>query len=103
LKKNKSPGIDQIPMEMIQARGETLRSEIHKLSISVWSEEELPEEWKESVVVLGYMKGYKTDCGNYRRKSLLSTSCKNFIQYSSLKVKSIRRGIYWETSVWILI
>jgi hypothetical protein len=27
----KSPGNDQIPVEMIQAQGETLRSEIHKL------------------------------------------------------------------------
>jgi hypothetical protein len=31
LKSYKSPGVDQIPAELIQAGGETLRSEIHKL------------------------------------------------------------------------
>jgi hypothetical protein len=31
LKRYKSPGVDQTPIELIQAGGETLRSEIHKL------------------------------------------------------------------------
>jgi hypothetical protein len=31
LKRCKSPGVDQIPAELIQAGGEILRSEIHKL------------------------------------------------------------------------
>jgi len=29
LKRHKSPGIDQIPAELIKARGRTIRSEIH--------------------------------------------------------------------------
>jgi hypothetical protein len=40
LKGYKSPGSDQIPAELIQAGGETLRSEIHKLINSVWNKEE---------------------------------------------------------------
>jgi hypothetical protein len=43
LKRHKSPGIDQIPAELIKARGRTIRSEIHKLINSVWNKEELPE------------------------------------------------------------
>jgi hypothetical protein len=35
LKKYKSPGSDEIPAELIQAGGEILLSEIHKLSNSV--------------------------------------------------------------------
>jgi hypothetical protein len=31
LKRYKSPGVDQIPAEIIQAGGEILRSEIHNL------------------------------------------------------------------------
>jgi hypothetical protein len=42
LKSYKSPGIDQIPSELIQAGGETLRSEIHKLIKLIWKKEELP-------------------------------------------------------------
>jgi hypothetical protein len=51
LKRYKSPGVDQIPAELIQAAGETLRSEIHKLIKLIWNKEELPHQWKESIVV----------------------------------------------------
>jgi cytochrome b len=37
--------------ELIQAGGETLLSEIHKLINSVWNKEELPDQWKESIIV----------------------------------------------------
>jgi hypothetical protein len=74
--RHKSPGIDQIPAELIKAGGRIIRSEIHKLIISIWNKEELPEEWKESVIVTIYKKGDKTDCSNYRGISLLSTTYK---------------------------
>jgi hypothetical protein len=35
LKRHKSPGIDQIPAELIKAGGRIIRSEIHKLIISI--------------------------------------------------------------------
>jgi hypothetical protein len=46
LKRYKSPGVDQIPAELIQAGGETLHSEIHKLIKLIWNKE-LPHRWKE--------------------------------------------------------
>jgi hypothetical protein len=51
LKSHKSPGIDQIPEELIKTGGRTIRCAIHKLIISIWNKEELPEEWKESIIV----------------------------------------------------
>jgi len=36
-------------------------SEIHKRINSIWNKEELPEELKESIIVLIYKKGDKTD------------------------------------------
>jgi len=51
LKCHKSPGIDQIPPELIKARGKTIHYEIHKLIFSIWNKEELPEEWKELITV----------------------------------------------------
>jgi hypothetical protein len=82
LKRFKSPGSDEIPEELIQVGGEILRSTIHKLIKSIWNKEELPDQWKESIIVPVHKKGDKTDCSNYHG---------NFIQYSSLKVKSIYR------------
>jgi hypothetical protein len=57
LKRYKSPGVDQIPAELIQTGGETLRSEIHKLIKLIWKKEELPLQWKGSVVVPIHKKG----------------------------------------------
>jgi hypothetical protein len=65
LKSHKSPGINQIPAELIIAGGRIIRPEIHKLIFSIWNKEELPEEWKESVIVPIYKKGDKTDSSNY--------------------------------------
>jgi hypothetical protein len=76
LKSHKSPGIDQIPAELIKAGGRTIRCVIHKLIISIWNKEELPEELKESVIVPNHKKGNKAHCNNYRGISLLPTTYK---------------------------
>jgi len=76
LKSHKSPRIDQIPAEIIKAGGRTFRSAIHKLVVFICSKEELPEEWKESIIIPIHKKGYKTDCNNYRGISLLPTTYK---------------------------
>jgi hypothetical protein len=65
LKRYKSPGSDQIPAELVQAGGETLQSEIHKHINCIWNKEELPDQWKESIIVPIYKKGSKTECSNY--------------------------------------
>jgi hypothetical protein len=61
LKKYKSPGSDQIPVEVIQAGGEILLSATHKLINSVWNKEEFPVQWKESIIIPIHKKGDKTD------------------------------------------
>jgi len=66
LKSNKSPGIDQIHAELVKSGGKTIHYEIHKLIISIWNKEELPEDWKESIIVPIYKRGDKIDCNNYR-------------------------------------
>jgi hypothetical protein len=37
LRRHKSRGIDHIPAELIKAGGRIIRSEIHKLIISIWN------------------------------------------------------------------
>ena len=58
LKSHKSPGIDQIPAELIKAGGMTIRCAIHKLIISISNKKD------------------KTDCNNYRGISLLPNTYK---------------------------
>ena len=52
----------------------------------MWNKEELPEEWKESIVAPIYKKGDKTDCSNYRSTSLLPTTYKSL---SSILLSSL--------------
>jgi 3-oxoacyl-ACP reductase-like protein len=69
LKRHKSPGVDQIPAKLIKAGVKRICSKIHELINSIWNREELPEGWKESIIVLIY-KGDNTDSSNYRGTSL---------------------------------
>jgi hypothetical protein len=73
-KSYKSPGTDQIPAELIKAKVETSCSEIHELICSIWNKEELPQQWKQSIIIPIHKKGDETDCNNYQGNSLLSTA-----------------------------
>jgi len=73
---HRSPGTNQILAGLMKARTRKSRSEITKLINSVWNKEELSDEWKESIIVPIYKKGYKTNCSNYRGTSLMSTTYK---------------------------
>jgi hypothetical protein len=82
LKRYKSPGVDPIPSELIQARGETLRWEIHKLIKLIWNKEELPHQRKVSIVVPTHKKGGKIECINYRGIFAVNF-IQNFFKHSS--------------------
>jgi hypothetical protein len=71
LKKYK-PGGGQILAELIQSITDCDSQFIN----SVWNKEELPDQWKESIIVPVHKKGDKIGCNNYRGISLLSTSYK---------------------------
>jgi hypothetical protein len=94
LKKHKSLGSDQILAELYQAGGKILVSVIHKLINSVWNKEELPDQWKESVIVPIHKMGDKTDCNNYHGVSLLSTSYKTL---SNIVLSCLSPNIYETT------
>ncbi|KAJ4442490.1 hypothetical protein ANN_04076 [Periplaneta americana] len=97
LKKYKSPGIDQIPAELIQEGGSALYSEIYKLVLAIWEKEIVPEQWKESIIVPIFKKGDKTNCGNFRGISLLLTSYKMLsnILLRRLAPKELRHPSYY--------
>jgi hypothetical protein len=57
VKRYKSAGFDYIPAEFIKVGGEILRSEIKKIIRSLSNEEELPQQWKETIIVPNYKNG----------------------------------------------
>jgi hypothetical protein len=57
----KSPGSEQFLAELIQGGGEILWSGIHKLINCIWNKEELPDQWKESIIASIHKKGNKSD------------------------------------------
>ena len=67
-------GIDQTPGKLIAAGSRTFRFEVHKLNSSIWHKEELPELWKEMIIVPISKKGDETDCS--KRHMYLSSACK---------------------------
>jgi hypothetical protein len=86
LNRHKSPGIDQIPAEVITAGSRIICFEIYKLINSIWNKEELPEEWKDSIIAPIYNKCDKTDYSDYSGVSLCQlftkfypTSCYSYI------------------------
>ena len=63
IEKVKSPGIDQIPAELIQEGENSLLAEnVQTYTVlAIWKKEMLPEQWKEFIVLPTYKKGEKTN------------------------------------------
>ena len=59
---NNSPGSDSIRAEMIQAGGEQLAHEIHKLCNKAWHEGTIPEDWGKSILIPLPTKGDLSEC-----------------------------------------
>jgi hypothetical protein len=81
LKSHKSPGINQLPAELWQGVDQFAMRSTNLLFL-LGTRRNLPEEWKESIIVPIYKKSDKTDCVNFRdisiyqlRTQLYPTSC----------------------------
>jgi 16S rRNA G527 N7-methylase RsmG len=56
----------QLPVELIQRGGETLVFAIHQLINNIWNNEELLDQWNESIIVPAHTMGDNTAGNNYR-------------------------------------
>ena len=79
-------------MELIKRGGRTVCYVTHKLINSVWNKEELPVQWKGSIILSVYKKGDKIDCGISFCSTTLTENC---LQQFSVNVFSICRVNYW--------
>jgi hypothetical protein len=97
LKKYNPPGSDQIQAELYQAGGDTLVSEIHKLVTSIWNKEELPDLWKESIIVLIHKTGKKLAVIINRGISLLSPTCRILLKILLSRMSPYTDGNFFGT------
>jgi hypothetical protein len=96
LKRYETRGNDEISAELIQAGGEILWSEIHKLINSVCNKEELPYQWKEPIIVSIYKKDNKTDCAwGYNWDTLFLGDINTGTRPSRLGESRI-----WDSKIW---
>ena len=72
LKKGKSPGVDNIPGELIQAGGEHMTMALHNICKHIWKHGKWPDNWTKSLVITLPKKGDLKLCNNYRTLSLIS-------------------------------
>ena len=87
-------GPNDLPAELLKLglqRDRTILLELHRLTILIWRQGKVPQQWKDAVITLLHKKGDKTECGNYRGISLVSHAGKIL-----LKVVSRRLSAYCE-------
>ena len=105
---NKSPGIDNIPVELYKSGGGLLLNKIHSLikrttfsSLSlikrIWKEEKMPTDWTMNIIIPIYKnRGDKLQCKNYRGISLLRTGYKILTTVLNNKLKKYTEHIIGE-------
>ena len=77
LKKRKSAGVDNIPAELVQARGgKTMIDVLTEICNRIWRTGEWPTTWTQSLIITLPKKGNLQLCQNYRTISLISHSSK---------------------------
>ena len=71
----KAVGPDGLPSELLKLglqQDRTILRELHRLTILIWRQGKVPQQWKDAVITVLHKKGDKTECGNYRGISLVS-------------------------------
>ena len=66
---------DGLPAELLKLglqQDRTILRELHRLTILIWRQGKVPQQWKYAVITVLHKKGDKTECGNYRGISLVS-------------------------------
>ena len=72
LKKGKSAGVDSIPSELVQARGEAMVFMLLIICNKIWQTGEWSTPWTQSLIITLLKKGNLQLCPNYRTMSPIS-------------------------------
>lgn len=79
-KNSKAPGEDEIPSELFKYASASFKERLLKFLNLIMRKEQIPEEFKNAVVIPIYKKGDMSKAENYRGISLLSTCYKILVK-----------------------
>ena len=63
----KAVGPDVLPAELLRLglqQDRTILLELHRLTILIWRQGKVPQQWEDAVITVFHKKGDKTECGN---------------------------------------
>ncbi|XP_076043707.1 uncharacterized protein LOC143026815 [Oratosquilla oratoria] len=72
MKNNKSPGCDELAVELLKQGGQEIKMYLKNIFNHAWNEGAIPEEWNNALICPIFKKGNKRECRNYRGISLLT-------------------------------
>ena len=75
----KAVGPDGLSAELLKLGlqlDRTILRELHRLTIRIWRQGKVPQQWKDAIITVLHKKGDKKKCGNYRGISLVSQAGK---------------------------
>ena len=90
----KAVGPDGLPAELLKLglqQDRTILRGLHRLTILIWRQGKVPQQWKDAVITVLHKKGDKTEYKNYRGISLVSHASKVL-----LRAVATRLGAYCE-------
>ena len=96
LKKGKSPGVDNIPGELIQAGGQPMITALHNICNKIWTNKKWPQNWTRSLIITLPKKGDLKLCNNYRTLSLISHPSKILLRIILNRLKHQAKDIIAE-------
>ena len=97
MKSRKSAGVDNIPFELLQHGGMSLKTRLHTLILRMWESQEVPNDFKDAVIITLFKKGDRKNCGNYRGISLLSIAGKIFARILLNRLQAVAERVLPES------
>ena len=87
LKAGKSPGVDNIPAELIKAGGEAMIDFYFRVCCDIWSQGVWPKHWSQSVFIPIPKTGNIKACKNYRTIILICHASKIMLKILQERIK----------------
>jgi Reverse transcriptase (RNA-dependent DNA polymerase) len=87
MRNGRSPGIDEVTVEMIKAAGEIGTKWLHRIILNVWKNKKIPEDWRMGIIVPIFKKGDRKSCNNYRGVTLMCQCAKVYEKIIEFRLK----------------